>query len=258
VLFNDLQKFHETEHSAPALQDTLFKALKNEIFGWPPGFFNHHDDPDITRLRQEPTMLGWGQLFRGRLSCKWAHLQQAFLLTIIVNIRYFTGDLWARKLINLLWRFNCLIWDACNVDRHGRIPLQNQAIQCDHLQAYVRVLYDSSPLMLVADRDIFFLTVEDRLTAHHPARIELWISRDKPIVAISIRDASMTIKHTFQSIDSFFTRTSHHTLEVDDANPTDSDPTPASHPTHTIPTRQLRPQIPHTIQTDTQNSDKPP
>jgi hypothetical protein len=93
ALFNDLQSFHETEHTAPALQDILKTALKNEIFGQTPGFFNHHDNPEVTRLRQEQTQLGWDQLFRGRLSCKWAKLQQAFLLTLVVDRRYFTGDL---------------------------------------------------------------------------------------------------------------------------------------------------------------------
>jgi hypothetical protein len=128
----------------------------------------------------------------------------------------------------------------------------------DRLQASVHALYDSSPLMLAADRDIFFLPVDDRLTTHHPARIELWISRAKPIVASSIRDASTAIKWTFQSIVSFFTRTSHRMLEAYAAHPPDSDPTLASHSAHTIPTCQLHPRRPHTIQTDTPNSDKPP
>jgi hypothetical protein len=105
------------------------------------------------------------------------------------------------------------MWDARNVDRHGHTPLQNQAIWRNRLQASVHAIYDSSPLMLAADRDIFSLPAEERLTTHHPARIELWISRAKPIVAISIREASMAIKRTFQSIASFFTRTSHQTLE---------------------------------------------
>jgi hypothetical protein len=213
ALFNDLQTFHETEHTAPALQDTLFTALKNEIFGRTPGFFNHHDDPDVPRLRQEQTQLGWDQLFRGRLSCKWAKLQQAFLLTLVVYRRYFTGDVWVRKLINLLWCFTRSTWDARNVDCHGHTPLQNQAIWRNRLQALVHVIYDSSPLMLAADRDIFSLPAEERLTTHHPAQIELWISRAKPIVAISIRKASTAIKRTFQSITSFFTHTSHRTLE---------------------------------------------
>jgi hypothetical protein len=34
--FNQLQEFHEAEHTCPILQDTLFNALKFEIFGHPP------------------------------------------------------------------------------------------------------------------------------------------------------------------------------------------------------------------------------
>jgi hypothetical protein len=106
-------------------------------------------------------MLGcWEQIFRGRLSCKWAQLQQAFLMTLVVDRRYFTGDLWARKLINLLWCFTQSTWDAHNVDRHGHTPLQNQAIQRDRHQASFHVLYESSPLMLAADRDVFFFQLK--------------------------------------------------------------------------------------------------
>ena len=180
-------------------------------------------------LRQEQTWLGWGQLFRGRFSCKWAELQQRFLLTLEVDRRYFTGDLWVRKLINLLWRFNRSLWDARNLDRHGHTPLQNQAICRDRLQATVTALYNSSPLMLAADRDIFLLPAEERLRNHKPPRIELWVARAKPIVATSIRDATTAIKRTFKSIAGFFSRTHTRTLE-------EVTRSPPAHPT-TIPIR---------------------
>jgi hypothetical protein len=53
ALFNKLQKFHEEEHTAPVLQDTLFHALKNEIFGRQHNFLTHQDDVEVIRLRQE-------------------------------------------------------------------------------------------------------------------------------------------------------------------------------------------------------------
>jgi hypothetical protein len=160
-------------------------------------------------------MLGWGQLFRGRSTRKWVEIQQTFLLTLVVDRRYFTGDMWVRKLINLLWKFTHSLWDARNLDRHGHSPLENQAICRNRLQASVHALYDSSPLMLVADQDIFFLPVEERLAAHHPDRIELRISRAKPVVATSIQDATQTIKRTFKYVADLFTRTRNHTLLED-------------------------------------------
>jgi hypothetical protein len=70
--------------------------------------------------------------------------------------------------------------------------------------------------MLAADRDIFFLPVEQRLAHHHPDRIELWISRVKPVVATSIQDATQAIKRTFKSVADLFTRTRHRTLLEDE------------------------------------------
>jgi hypothetical protein len=181
---------------------------------------NHHDNATITRLGQEQTMLGWGQLFRGRFTQKWAEIQQSFLLTLVVDRRYFTGDLWVRKLINLFWKFSRSLWDARNLDRHGRSPLKNQAIRHNCLQATVHALYDSSPLMLAADRDIFFLPVEERLVAdHHPDRIELWISRAKPVIVTSIEDATQAIKCTFKSVADLFTRTCHRRTLLEDEPP---------------------------------------
>jgi hypothetical protein len=60
--------------------------------------------------------------------------------------------------------------------------------------------------MLAADRDIFDLPADERLRDHEPARIENWIRMAKPIVAISIKDATKKIKRTFQSVAGFFTR----------------------------------------------------
>jgi hypothetical protein len=49
--------------------------------------------------------------------------------------------------------------------------------------------------MLAADRDIFELPAETRLRDHGPDRIELWIRRAKPIVAISIKEAKKYQNH---------------------------------------------------------------
>jgi hypothetical protein len=161
-------------------------------------------------------MLGWSQLFCRRLSCKWAEIQQSFLLTLVVDRRYFTGDHWVRKLISLLWKFNQSLWDARNLDCHGHTPLQNQAIRRNRLQASVHAIYDSSPLMLAADRDIFFLDAATHLRDRDPSRISLWVAQAKPIVAISIKDATKAISGTFKSVADFFTRT--HIRSLDDSS----------------------------------------
>jgi hypothetical protein len=88
---------------------------------------------------------------QGHFSCKWAEIQQMFLLTQAVDSQHFTGALWAWKLINLLWKFNPSLWDAKNLDRHGHAPVQNQAIRKKRQQASVHALCNSSPLMLAAD-----------------------------------------------------------------------------------------------------------
>jgi hypothetical protein len=141
----------------------------------------------------------------GQFSCKWAKIQQQFLVTLVVDRRCFTGDLWVQKLINLFWHFNRHLWDALNLDKHGHTPVQNQAIRRDRLQASVHELCHSSSCVLAADRDVFNLPADERLGDHEPARIENWFRMAKPIAAISIKDATKKIKHAFQLVAAFFT-----------------------------------------------------
>jgi hypothetical protein len=153
-------------------------------------------------------------------------------MNLEVDRRYFTGALWVHKLINFLWKFNQTIWDERNADRHGHTPLKNQAIRRNRLHTTVQTLYDASPRMLAADRDIFDLPAATRIRDHGPDRIELWIRRAKPIVAISIKEATKKIKTTFHSIANFFSR--HHIRTLEDPTP-DPEPPDRTHPQHDPP-----------------------
>jgi hypothetical protein len=142
------------------------------------------------------------------------------------------------KLISLLWKSNHSLWDARNLDRHGHTPLQNQAIRCNRLQSTVHTLYESGPLMLAADRDIFDLQAATWLEDHHPAHIELWIRASTSIVARSIKDAHHALTHTFHSIADFFSRhIQGRTLEA----PTGEPPTC---PKNVIPAHPISAQTP--------------
>jgi hypothetical protein len=149
-----------------------------------------------------------------------------FLLTLAIDHHYVTGDLWVHKLINLIWKFNRLLWDTHNVDHHGHTLLQNQEICQDRLQTTVQVLDDPSPLMLTTDRDIFDLPIETRLRDPDPDRLKLWNNRAKPIVATSIKEATKKLKCTFHSITNFFTHTHTHTLKDPMTDPAPPDCTP--------------------------------
>jgi hypothetical protein len=79
-------------------------------------------EPAFSDLIQAQANLGWSQIFQGRLALNWSRLQDEFLDAnngkLKLDRRYFTGVIWARKLISLLWTSMRTQWDLRNANRH--------------------------------------------------------------------------------------------------------------------------------------------
>jgi hypothetical protein len=122
-----LQTFLQDNHTCPKLACTLLEALRCDCHeSRHPGFTSRHGatDPKHRRLHQRQALVGWSQLFQGRLVTDWSHLQEEFLDQhndqLKLDRRCCTGDPWARKLVSLLWSTMRAQWDHRNADRHGR------------------------------------------------------------------------------------------------------------------------------------------
>jgi hypothetical protein len=72
-LFNQLEQFHETEHTCPALQNTLKEALKCEIFGQPPGVHLTPRSPRTHPLMPGPDETRLGPTFPGPFFLQVGH-----------------------------------------------------------------------------------------------------------------------------------------------------------------------------------------
>jgi hypothetical protein len=205
-----LPTFLQANHTWPRLAYTLLEALYCDLHhaGYP--VFTHRhgaNDPDYRQLHQLQAFAGWSQLFQGRLVKEWGQLQEAFLprhhSTMKLDRRYYSGDIWTRKLISLLQGMMRAQWDHRNADRHGRTKEESDSVRRARLMGQVITLYDQGPTMLAADRDIIaepILAKADR----SPASLALWLERNTNIVKLSAKEATATIARTHQRIHSFF------------------------------------------------------
>jgi hypothetical protein len=106
VLKTFLQDNYTCPQLANTLIDTLYCNLHDARY---PAFRNRHgaNEPQFRKLHQLQAFVGWSQIFQGRLvqEC-WSILQEEFLVAnnaeLKLDRRYYTGEIWACKLINLL------------------------------------------------------------------------------------------------------------------------------------------------------------
>ena len=75
----------------------------------------------ILQAWQEQRRIGWGQLFRGRLSAKWGHAQEMYYHDNpdTRGAVYYSGNLWAAQTIGQLIEMSLMLWDTRNKLLHG-------------------------------------------------------------------------------------------------------------------------------------------
>jgi hypothetical protein len=107
--------------------------------------------------------------------------------------RCWTGAIWARKLISLLWLAIRAQWDLRNADRHGRTKAAHHAIRRKRLITAITALHQDAPLMSATDRDALDAEPIPVETAQIPAQLELWVHRTRTLATRSKADATDSV-----------------------------------------------------------------
>jgi hypothetical protein len=207
-----LQDFLEAQNTCPKLANTLIDSLYCDLHDSRYPEFTTLDGAHIRKFRvlhQAQAFVGWSQLFQGRLVTNWSHLQEDYLetnrATLKLDRRYYSGELWTRKVISLLWTIICAQWDHRNADLHGKTKAENHAIRKARLLGDITALYDEAPNMLAANRDLLAQPITDRMK-RLPATLKLWLQRTKQIARISKHDAKAATKRTHSRLTKYFRR----------------------------------------------------
>ena len=111
--------------------------------------------PQYRLLLKEQHQIGWSHFFQGRISLRWAQLQQEHLYGL-PPIKGHDGSHWSRSIIAEIFKNWNELWDFRNADRHGKdkstrsLALQTQA----HLE--LTIAYTKRDSVLHRDKHIYY------------------------------------------------------------------------------------------------------
>jgi hypothetical protein len=138
-------------------------------------------------LLAEQHVIGWKQMFQGRVTTQWASLQQQYLS----GQRYIKGQdgaNWIKIILSHIFTEWNTLWDCRNKERHGEDKAGRTRSLKDQAIRELEVLYTLRPTVLHRDRALFY----DDLQIHKdkPTHIiRQWINTYKPLLLKSAKDA---------------------------------------------------------------------
>jgi len=142
-----INRWMSHQNTAPPIQLAIMSSLKAWISDEPipplPGDTTDKLDRIIALAHTEQSLIGWTQVFKGRLSNKWTTAQGLWYDHMRHNLpsskkfpKRYTGPIWMKKLVTQLIYYNLNRWQTrneaaqatlTNIEKHGRcINLQSR------------------------------------------------------------------------------------------------------------------------------------
>jgi hypothetical protein len=158
---------------------------------------------EYTMLMMTQDTIGPDSLLLGHFSPTWTLLQERYLRAINKPVRHHQASRGIKALITQTHEQQChCTWLLRNEHLHGTSPFQPHSYKHLHLLTQVTELYEAAPMMLMSDRDIFEIPLEDRRN-QTKATLQSFYTFAKPIVDLSLRHAA-DWGTNFRHIDSYF------------------------------------------------------
>ena len=128
----------------------------------------------------QQNLIGWDQLYRGRWSQEWAHMQDHYGANKEIHIRL-SGDKWLLGLGRLMVDQWFIVWKLRNVDRHNRDNKRLEESRRDLIYQEIHHLYTYRLQVCPYDRHIFYESAASHLQ-HFPCldTLEEWIHMYRP------------------------------------------------------------------------------
>ena len=164
-----------------------------------------HYHPDYTTLIIQQNAIGWNNLFKGRFSQEWSHIQEVYLKDNNLRERTRSGHIWVTTMTNTLWQQWMDLWKLRNDDRHGRDAATKAQALHEQVIREITLLYEKKNDVLAVDRDLFDVPLETRME-EQPQRIRQWIHTYGPLIKLSIRDATNVVTDGVRRITDYFSR----------------------------------------------------
>ena len=153
-------------------------------------------------LIHEQTTIGWKQFFQGRISTKWASLQQEHLWTQ-TPIKGQDGTSWSRSILGHIFTKWNQLWDSRNSAQHGIDEKTKAKATKDQALRELARLYTYRNKVLHRHRSLFY----DTLATHSllPTRsIRQWINTYQPLLYKSANDAKIHSLLNVRTLNHYF------------------------------------------------------
>ena len=160
-----LTKLCHSLRTDPTLMAILITGLKSWMSTTP--FHQADFPPEYQTLIQEQSSIGWVQFFQGRISLRWAEIQQ-WHYNGFPKVRGRDGSSWSRKILHHIFTHWNKLWETRNTDLHGLINLRKQEQQKNKLSANLNIFIPSNTKyyneILTFSRTLMTTTNQDQLT----------------------------------------------------------------------------------------------
>ena len=184
----------------PMLVEILLDGIQSWLDGTP---WDTSEFPiDYLTLIREQGIIGWAQVFQGRITTQWA-VKQQYYYNGFPPVKGRDGSSWSRKI--LIHIFTCWnqLWDARNKAQHGEdqstkaIALHDQAIR------ELELLYSHRHLVLPRDRKFYYDDLDNH-KSKPTSTIRQWINTHQPLILKSVKDAKKRSLQNVQSLKTYF------------------------------------------------------
>lgn len=162
------------------LQELLLEGVKSVLEDRDPSTI--HCAQSVAHILAAQTAIGWGELFRGRLSCSWQQCQSDFLgdrATKRVN-----GQTWSASIAQLLLQQWHNLWLERNGDRHGHDKQSRDTAAKKQAHREVDQLYEYKGHLRTHHNWILAMPSEER-KKQRTYILRAWINSFGPILKAS-------------------------------------------------------------------------
>ena len=185
-LADDLRsKWHDLEFD-PFLRTLLLEFLRSFLLNTTPSF------PPLPHAYQRAILsqltIGQEQLFLGRFSSQWAHLQDAYLQRVSLSSPFFSGTRIITATINIIWLHVYNLWLRRNQDLHGDSPETIETADYAQAKREVLALYALKDKVQASDVILFYDTPELHFSIDTTSlALRHWLNTWRPVI---LRSAS--------------------------------------------------------------------
>ena len=199
----------EQLHSRVVLLDVILVGLKSWMTHTSPDFSQF--PASVQLLIADQSRIGWDQLFRGRISHRWATLQQEHLVTVGSKSKQLTGRLWAVRVIQTLWVAFFELWEARNQVVHGADLLQYKERQKTRLLSEIREIHSKRHLYMPIHRACLIAPdvedtdrVDNFVERNSFYTVRNWVAWRRPMFLQSLKDAAANAVARMRPISEYF------------------------------------------------------